>query len=116
MSYEFYKFLHIAFIIIVAAGLGVAYHSTQPKYFKILTGISSLLILVTGMGLLARIGVSHGDGFPGWVIVKMCLWLVLAVAGPVLAKRLPDSIKPKAFWGIATVLFVAVYMAVNKPF
>jgi len=116
MTYEAYKFLHIVFIIIVAAGLGVAYHGSQPKHLKILTGISSLLILVTGMGLLARIGVEHGAGFPGWVMVKMVLWLIVAVSGPLLAKRLPSSVKPKAFWGLATILFVAVYMAINKPF
>lgn len=116
MTYEVYKFLHIVFIIIVAAGLGVGYHGAQPKHLKILTGISSLLILVTGMGLLARIGVEHGEGFPGWVMVKIVLWLAVAISGPLLAKRLSATVKPKAFWGLASLLFIAVYMAVNKPF
>ncbi|ATH08391.1 hypothetical protein BIY24_10655 [Halobacteriovorax marinus] len=116
ISYEVYKVIHLLCILLTVAGLAVGYYSTQPKHIKIISGITSLLILVSGMGLLARLGVSHGEGFPGWVMVKMMIWLIIAVAGPVLAKRLSSSLKPKAFWGLILLFFIAIYFAVNKSF
>lgn len=115
ISYEVYKIIHILCILLTVAALAVGYYSAQPKHIKIISGVTSLLILVSGMGLLARIGVSHGQGFPTWVMVKMMLWLVIAIAGPVLAKRLSATVKPKAFWGFIALFLVAICLAVIKP-
>ncbi len=116
MTYEIYKVIHLLAILVMVAGLAVGYYSTQPKHIKIITGISSLLVLVAGMGLLARLGVGHGQGFPGWVVAKIVIWLIMSITGPVFAKRLSTSLKPKAFWGFIFLLFLAIYFAVNKPF
>jgi uncharacterized membrane protein SirB2 len=116
MSYEVYKVIHVLAILLMVAGLAIGYYSTQPKHIKIITGVSSLLVLVGGMGLLARLGVSHGQGFPGWVSAKLAIWLVMSITGPVLAKRLSPVVKPKVFWGFIFLLFVAIYLAVYKPF
>jgi uncharacterized membrane protein SirB2 len=116
MSYEVYKILHIVAVLVMTAGLAVGYYSTQPKHIKIVTGISSFLVLVGGMGLLARLGVDHGAGFPGWVIAKMTIWLLISITGPVFAKRLSTTLKPKVFWGFIFLLFLAIYIAVQKPF
>ncbi|WP_127713960.1 SirB2 family protein [Halobacteriovorax sp. HLS] len=116
MSYEVYKVLHVLAIIVTVAGLAIGYYSTQPKHIKIVSGISSFLILVAGMGLLARLGNSHGDGFPAWVVAKIVIWLIISITGPVFAKRLSASLKPKLFWGYIFLFFLATYIAVNKPF
>lgn len=116
MSYEAYKVIHLVAILVMVAGLAIGYYSTQPKHIKIISGISSLLVLVGGMGLLARLGNSHGEGFPGWVSAKLVIWLFMATMGPVLAKRMSPVVKPKIFWGFIFLLFVAIYLAVNKPF
>ena len=44
-------------------------------------GIAALLILTGGFGMLARMGVMHG-GLPGWVYVKVAIWVALGAALP----------------------------------
>lgn len=116
MSYEFYKLLHLimimSFIVLVAIQMT---QNENSKLIKILSGVSSFFILVAGMGLLARIGVSHGAGFPAWVWIKMVIWLALAVAAPILVKRLTHKRK-EAMIGVIVLASVATYMAINKPF
>ena len=116
MSYEVYKVVHLVAILLMVAGLAIGYYSTQPKHIKIISGISSLMVLVGGMGLLARLGVDHGEGFPGWVVLKIVIWLIMAITGPVFARRLSSSLKPKVFWGYISLLVIAIFVAVNKPF
>lgn len=114
--YEFYKFLHYLMIFIFVAGLGVSFFTVNnPKWNKILTGVSSVLIFVAGMGLLARIGVQHGKGFPGWIWAKMVIWFLLAIGAPVLAKR-AGQYKVVAYFALLSVTSLAAWFAVYKPF
>ena len=114
MSYEVYKVLHVLCVVLFMGAIGAQFFSNSaPKSVKIISGITSFLILVGGMGLLARLGVSHGGGWPIWVKVKLGLWLVVVIAAPVLAKRL-TSHRQKAYYGISFLVFIAIYMAVNK--
>ncbi|PIP95916.1 MAG: hypothetical protein COW00_01625 [Bdellovibrio sp. CG12_big_fil_rev_8_21_14_0_65_39_13] len=116
MSYEFYKVLHLAMIFIFIGSAAFQFASTTAqKSVKIATGVTSFLILVGGMGLLARIGISHGAGFPGWVWAKMAIWLVIAAATPILGKRLVNN-RGMALVGIIGLMIMAAYLAVNKPF
>lgn len=115
LSYEFYKVLHFASIFFFVAGMSASYlMRPAPKFIKIVTGIASFLILVGGMGLLARIGYQHGQGaWPAWVQAKVGIWLVLAVGTPVMAKRL--SKHHAIFWTVSLFLAViAAYSAVMK--
>ena len=116
MSYEFYKILHFVSIIFVFSFLAVNYfHPNPPKFAKIVNGISSFLVLVAGMGLLARIGVAHGQGFPKWVWIKIIFWLALVVLGPIGAKRLKPEHKTKAFFGLILIGCLNIIVAVVKP-
>lgn len=116
MSYEFYKFLHL-FMIFSFLVLGTLNLTTVPsKIVKIGNGVVSFLILVAGMGLLARIGFSHGDGFPTWVILKMVIWLLLTVLIPVAGKRFPESGKKATLVALVLLSTVAAVLATNKPF
>lgn len=116
MSYEFYKVLHLAmiFIFLGSAAFQFATTATQ-KSVKIASGVASFMILVGGMGLLARIGISHGAGFPGWVWAKMAIWLVISAAAPILSKRLTQN-RGMALMGIILLMIIAAYLAVSKPF
>lgn len=115
LSYEFYKVLHVYSVLAVVIGVTLSFFTEASKKVKIINGIASFLILVAGMGLLARIGIKHGAGFPGWVIAKMILWLILAVGGPVLAKRLVEK-RQIGYGALMVVVALAVFTAVYKPF
>jgi len=114
MPYETYKILHFAFIFLGLTTLGVALlGDVNKKWVKILNGISFLMILVSGMGLLARIGVSHGEAFPFWVRGKFAFWGMLAIGGPISVKRF-ESKKPLIFFIFFGVAVMAAYFAINK--
>lgn len=115
-SYEFYKFLHLVTLFLFLSGAAVSFFlENNPKWNKILTGVTSLLIFVAGMGLLARIGVQHGAGFPMWVWLKMALWLFMAVGAPVLAKR-ARAYQTSCYFGLLSLAAVAAWLATFKPF
>jgi len=77
----------------------------------IMTGILSLVILVSAFGMIA---VKDMEYFAGWVIVKIGCWLGLTILGGIVYRR-PD--KAPAFLGLATLLvLVAVFMVTFQPF
>lgn len=87
MSYMTYKLIHLFGIFGIFVSLaGMAVHAAtgrgkeeNPSYKGLLAlhGIGALVALTGGFGLLARVGVEHGEGFPGWVWGKLVLWLLL---------------------------------------
>lgn len=116
MSYEFYKVLHVFSVIIFAIlGMMAIYKDKLPKAAKITLGTFSLLVLVGGMGLLARIGVSHGQGFPTWVSIKIVIWLALAALFGIISKRgVQNKMMPTLVSG--ALGFGAIVLAVYKSF
>ncbi len=116
-SEYFYRVMHISSIIFFFAGMGGAFLSGKDiKINKIITGISSLFILVGGMGLiLTALGISHGEKWPGFLHAKVTIWALLAIGGPILAKRLKSG-RVIAFYGILLLGVMAAYLAVYKPF
>lgn len=115
LSYEFYKLLHVTMIILFFGSIGAAFlGEDKTKHIKILTGVSSFFIFVAGMGLLARIGVSHSEGWPSWAYAKLAIWVFVSAAAPVLSKRVKKSYP--IFYGLVGLGVVAAYVAINKPF
>ena len=114
-SYQVYKLIHLASIFMFLSTMGASFFLNEKgKLIKILSGVSSFLILVGGMGLLARLGVSHGEPFPFWVLLKIGLWLSLAMLGPILAKRL-KSMRALVLIGFLSLAGIAAYAAIYKP-
>ena len=115
MEYEVYKFIHIVSIIVFFGVMGASVLAGKyQKHEKIVVGLSSFFILFGGMGLVARIGIDHGSLWPTWLLVKVFMWLLLAILVPLIAKRLPASLK--SFYLMIILASVAVYVAINKPF
>lgn len=121
MSYEFYKVLHILGIaaVFMASGAQVSHvlrggtKDDDPARSLVLAshGLGLVIALVAGFGMHAKLGV---DGFPGWFVGKLLLWLFLGGA-VALPYRNPALAKP--LWGgLVVVAALATWLAAFKPF
>ena len=117
MNENIYRVLHVASLFFFLSGLGISFFTDNKNLSnKIITGISSLLILVAGFGLIARgLEISHGEKWPAWIHAKLTIWFILVVGGPVLAKRLNKG-RALAFYSFLVLAITAVYLVVYKPF
>lgn len=114
VSYQTYKFVHIAFVLALFMLLGAAGVGSPSKGAKIAHGIVTLIVLVGGFGLLARLGISHSNGWPGWAKAKLALWLLIGLS-PLAMRKLPKH----SHWVAMSVMglgAVAAYIVINKPF
>ena len=118
IPYEAYKVIHVVGVMLLLLSLGgylmlSANQSARGRKLAAIThGISVLIILVAGFGLLARLGFFGSGGWPLWVWVKLAIWLVFAVI-IVLIKRIPGLMP--VLWLVIPVLgAIAAYMAVYK--
>lgn len=115
-SYSLYKMIHVISIVIFFSFYAkAAYSGKSLKSDKIITGVMLLIILIGGMGLVAKIGFSHGEGWPMWVKLKLVIWLIVGASGHMVLKRWPQH-AVKAFWGGIGFLTLASYLANYKPF
>lgn len=123
IPYETYKLIHLlGFWLIVLALGGLSLHAinggtrasnTARRLVAITHGVGLFLVLLGGFGLLARIGVVHG-GFPGWVWVKLAVWVAI---GALLALPYRRPELGRVLWVAIPVLgAVAASMAIYKPF
>lgn len=79
-----YHLLHIVGLILVFIGFGALLSSEGAKSSMKWHGTGLLISLVSGFGMLAKMGLF--SALPTWVFIKLGLWVVLAFL-PVLAKR-----------------------------
>jgi len=122
ISLEIYKLIHIIAALVTFAALGgltltVANGATKQssgvrRLIAITHGVAVFLILLGGFGALARLGIA--GGLPGWIYVKLVVWLLVA-ALVVLPYRRPDLART-LFWVLPVLGTVAVAMALWKPF
>ena len=110
----FYKLLHVFALIVQTAHTFMAFANPDPANRTrtlMVTGITSLLMLVSGFGLLAIEKIPFSTG---WVIVKMVCWLGLgSLAGVVYRKaHLRGLLSLVAF----SLILVALIMVFFRPF
>jgi len=114
LSYETYKVSHLFFVVLFLCLSSVLlWYGGRIKSFSIISGIATLLILVTGMGLLANLGIKHSEPWPLWIKLKMGLWIFLAALVPIVSKRAPKLGKVAFFIMMMSFLFIA-YIVVHK--
>lgn len=121
MSYSFYKIAHLIGLasLLMGFGLGIVYFmapTSIKKSVKILAfslhGLGLALLLVTGFGLLARLGLTAT--IPAWVYFKIAIWLLMGL--------MISAVKRRPEWFPMTpilILFLAAAaaaIAVTKPF
>jgi NADH:ubiquinone oxidoreductase subunit H len=76
--------------------------------------VATFIILLGGFGALARLGVMHGN-LPGWVLVKIACWAVLAVLVAIPYPQARPGAQPSSGACRCSVA-IAVVMAIYKPF
>ena len=110
MSYSVFHFVHLGAVLLLAGVTFYAIAATDNrKNLLRWSGIASLVVLISGFGLL---GVSK-MGFPLWAIVKVVVWLLLAaMAG--MAFRISN--KQTLVFSTVFLLLVASAMVAFKPF
>lgn len=113
ITYEIYKIIHLFFIVVLFATLALqVFTGSEPKkVHKMWYGISSLLVLVSGMGLLARIGVPHAEPWANWIRIKLTVWLALTIASPIILKRFHQL--KKTWWFISLALLLIAVISVQ---
>jgi hypothetical protein len=84
MSLQFYHYLHLIGLIIMFIGFGSLLSADGYKTGMKWHGIGLLISLISGFGMLAKLGIM--GAMPPWVWVKISLWLVLGFL-PVLVKK-----------------------------
>lgn len=84
MSLQTYHYLHLLGLILVFTGFGALLSPDGFKSAMKWHGIGLVISLVSGFGMLAKLGIM--GSMPVWVWIKIALWLVLGFL-PVLAKR-----------------------------
>ena len=111
MSLQTYHFLHLIGLILVFIGFGGLLSSEGAKKSMKWHGIGLIISLVSGFGMLAKMGIM--GSMPVWVWIKVALWLVLGFL-PVLAKR--RVVSPSVVVLIAIVVgAVLAYLGYFKP-
>lgn len=122
MPYAIYKVLHLlgAFGLFTALGaLCLQALASAPdaervrrRSLSILHGLGALLLLVSGFGMLATLGLT--GAMPGWVWVKLVLWLILGAVVALPARR-PQSAR-WLLWILPLLGGMAAWLAIAKPF
>ena len=120
MPYEIYKILHLAGIFLLTTGLvGVltlawAGHGVtgKVKTFAFIThGTGLLFLLVSGFGLLARLGLARE--MPSWVYVKLLIWAIFG--GFIALLKRKGHIGWPLYFVMLAIFIVAAYFGVYKP-
>lgn len=108
-----YYILHVSSVLALFGFTFYAFAAPAETRKKVLaiTGIASVLILISGFGMISRI---YANDITGWMIVKFVCWLGLSALTGIGYRRRASA---GMFTWIALVLgFVAVVMVYLKPF
>lgn len=110
MSPTFYYILHVFSVLTLTGYTFYAFAAPAETRKKVMmiTGISSLVALIAGVGLMHKLGYA----WSGWPIVKIACWLGLsALAGIGYRRR---GAAPVLLAVAVALVFVAVFSVYKK--
>ncbi|RAP27945.1 hypothetical protein DID78_05720 [Candidatus Marinamargulisbacteria bacterium SCGC AG-343-D04] len=113
MSVSFYLFIHITALVGMVSSLSyLLLTEKNNKKCQMIFGSSALLMLISGFGQIAKLGINMHSG---WLAGKILIWLILAASIPMISKRFPH-LKGKWFNMSLSLVILAVFLVVYKPF
>lgn len=114
MSISFYQILHVFSLLVLTGFTFYAFAAPASARKKVLaiTGIASLLMFISGFGLITKV-IGSGQGmWPLWIWVKLVAWLGLSSLTGVAFKK-----RDKALFFMLLALgliFIALYAVYTK--
>jgi len=121
MSHSFYLIIHLAGLAITVQALtALAFvnestesnESPRRRLLSVAHGTGLFLLLLGGFGMLARLGTAFP--WPGWVWLKLGIWVILGAAVALIKRRQFDA--ATWFYAITAAVLLAASMGVLKPF
>ncbi len=121
MTYEFYKIIHLISIVLLFSGLiglltiqmsGGSLTGKAKSLVFISHGVGLFFLLISGFGLLARLGLTRN--IPGWVFAKLAIWLILG--GSLALVKRKGAIGWPLFISLIAIFSIAAFLAIMKPF
>ena len=61
-------------------------NNPSRKFLAITHGISLLMVMIGGMGLMKATGAAV-NGFPAWINLKLVIWLIVGMSSMVIYKK-----------------------------
>lgn len=111
MNPAIYSIIHVFSLLVLTGYAFYAFAAPADcrKKVMIITGIASLLMLVSGFGLVAKV---YQNQFAAWMFVKLACWLgVAGLAGIGFRKREKATLFMAIILGLIFVAVVTVYHA-----
>ncbi len=108
-----YQIIHLSSVLALLGFTFYAFAAPAETRKKVLaiTGIASLLVLISGFGMISRL---YDNNFAVWMIVKFVCWLGLSALAGIGYRRRGAA---GALSWIALLLgIVAVFMVYRRPF
>jgi uncharacterized membrane protein SirB2 len=107
----YYHILHLLSLIVLTAHTFMAFANPDPanrKRTMMITGIATLLLFISGFGMLTVLKISF---LTGWVLVKFVCWLGLsALAGVAYRKAHLRGVLSLVALVLITVALTMVYL------
>ena len=117
MSLVAYKVIHVLSIMLLFTALGGMLSGMQSgpgrKLAAMTHGLALVLILVSGFGALAKIGLSNPGIWPGWLWLKALIWLIFG--GIIVVIRRAPRAATLLWWVLPILGGLAGYLALYKP-
>ena len=106
-------FMGLGGIALHVANGGTKASNTARKLLASVHGAALFVILLGGFGMLARLKLVQGGGLPGWIYLKLAIWVIMGAMGTVMYRA------PKvARWMLVLLPLLgmaAAWIAVSKP-
>ena len=114
LPYDFFKIVHISSIILFLSAVGIGiYAKNVSKINKVVVGLLSLVILLSGLYLAKTLELLSKDFFPSWLKFKVFIWLTLSGIAPIFMKR-KKRFAMISFSIVSFLVLLGVFLAVSK--
>lgn len=111
MEIEILKLFHwISIVFFLTLSSISLWYGDRSKFLKIFLGISTLLLLLSGLALCWINELAFWGKWPGWLVFKVISWILIGGLVPVIIKRTPKL--GKVAYILMMVITICVFYVV----